>query len=131
MDYVCVFAGTPHKDTVCELCADGWFANISEKNAACVPHSACAADQLLLPGSGWHDNVCATCEQLEEKGTVKHTHIHSELQSLHVECCIHTFILWCFSSRLDGFIKAGSVQSGHSAQHSHPAFGTFSEPPSA
>ncbi|XP_051729337.1 tumor necrosis factor receptor superfamily member 11B-like isoform X2 [Ctenopharyngodon idella] len=61
-------AGTPHKDTVCELCADGWFANITEKHAACVPHSACAADQLLLQGSRWHDNVCATCEELAEKG---------------------------------------------------------------
>ncbi|CAM4641046.1 unnamed protein product [Leuciscus chuanchicus] len=62
-------AGTPHRDTVCEVCADGWFADITQAHAACVPHSVCDADQhLMLPGSRWHDNVCATCQQLTENG---------------------------------------------------------------
>ncbi|XP_042601946.1 tumor necrosis factor receptor superfamily member 11B-like [Cyprinus carpio] len=52
--------GTPHRDTVCELCADGHYANIMQTHAACVTHSACKADeQLVLPGSRWQDNcIC-------------------------------------------------------------------------
>ncbi|XP_056116160.1 tumor necrosis factor receptor superfamily member 11B-like [Rhinichthys klamathensis goyatoka] len=62
-------AGTPHRDTVCDICADGWFANITQAHAACVPHSVCTADHhQLLPGARWHDSVCASCQQLSENG---------------------------------------------------------------
>ncbi|XP_016376231.1 tumor necrosis factor receptor superfamily member 6B [Sinocyclocheilus rhinocerous] len=63
--------GTPHRDTVCELCADGHYADVTQTHAACVTHSACKTDeQLVLPGSRWHDNVCATCDHLTQKGLV-------------------------------------------------------------
>ncbi|XP_050993567.1 tumor necrosis factor receptor superfamily member 11B-like [Labeo rohita] len=56
-------SGTPHKDTVCELCADGHFADVTQENTTCVTHSACEDHKLLLlPGSRWHDSVCATCD---------------------------------------------------------------------
>ncbi|XP_051520061.1 tumor necrosis factor receptor superfamily member 6B-like [Myxocyprinus asiaticus] len=64
-------SGTPHTDMVCELCADGQFADIMQEHAACVTHSTCGSDeQLVLPGSRWHDNVCATCDHITEKGWV-------------------------------------------------------------
>ncbi|XP_016316730.1 tumor necrosis factor receptor superfamily member 11B-like [Sinocyclocheilus anshuiensis] len=63
--------GTPHRDTVCELCADGHYVDVTQTHAACVTHSACKTDeQLVLPGSRWHDNVCATCDHLTQKGLV-------------------------------------------------------------
>uniref|UniRef100_A0A671Q2U7 Tumor necrosis factor receptor superfamily member 11B-like n=1 Tax=Sinocyclocheilus anshuiensis TaxID=1608454 RepID=A0A671Q2U7_9TELE len=66
--------GTPHRDTVCELCADGHYVDVTQTHAACVTHSACKTDeQLVLPGSRWHDNVCATCDHLTQKGTGTHT----------------------------------------------------------
>uniref|UniRef100_A0A9J7Z4G1 Tumor necrosis factor receptor superfamily, member 11b n=1 Tax=Cyprinus carpio carpio TaxID=630221 RepID=A0A9J7Z4G1_CYPCA len=69
-------SGTPHRDTVCEICPDGHFADVRKTNAGCVTHSACKTDeQLVLPGSRWHDNVCASCDHLTLKGTG--THIHS------------------------------------------------------
>ncbi|XP_051991842.1 tumor necrosis factor receptor superfamily member 11B-like isoform X2 [Xyrauchen texanus] len=62
---------TPHTDTVCELCADGQFTDITQEHAACVTHSSCGSDeQLVLTGSKWHDNVCATCNHITEKGWV-------------------------------------------------------------
>ncbi|KAF4100930.1 tumor necrosis factor receptor superfamily member 11B-like [Onychostoma macrolepis] len=74
--------GTPHKDTVCELCADGHYANGTQ--AVCVTHSACQTDeQLVLPGSRWHDNVCATCDHLAQKGGVDL--FKPILSSLHVK----------------------------------------------
>ncbi len=77
-----VSAGTPHRDTVCELCADGHY--VDGTPAACVTHSACKADeQLVLPGSRWHDNVCATCDHLTQKGTVTHT--FTITQQLHTQ----------------------------------------------
>ncbi len=67
-------AGTSHRDTVCELCADGHYANVPQTHAACVTHSVCKTDeQLVLPGSRWHDNVCAACDHITQKGTVTHT----------------------------------------------------------
>lgn len=72
----CVYAGTPHKDTVCELCADGHFADVTQENTTCVTHSACEDHKLLLlPGSRWHDSVCATCDHHDHtpKGTLTHT----------------------------------------------------------
>ncbi|XP_051526728.1 tumor necrosis factor receptor superfamily member 11B-like [Myxocyprinus asiaticus] len=64
-------SGTQHTDTVCELCSDGQFADITQAHAACVTHSTCGSDEhLVLPGSTWHDNVCATCDQITEKGWV-------------------------------------------------------------
>ncbi|KTF71179.1 hypothetical protein cypCar_00048852 [Cyprinus carpio] len=64
-------SGTPHRDTVCELCAGGHFADVRKTHAACVTHSACkTGEQLVLPGSRWHDNVCATCDQLTLKELV-------------------------------------------------------------
>ncbi|XP_051948627.1 tumor necrosis factor receptor superfamily member 11B-like [Xyrauchen texanus] len=64
-------SGTPHTDTVCELCTDRQFADITQTHAACVTHSTCASQEhLVLPGSTWHDNVCATCDQITEKGWV-------------------------------------------------------------
>ncbi|KAK7124137.1 hypothetical protein R3I94_018486 [Phoxinus phoxinus] len=62
-------AGTPHRDTVCEVCADGWFADVTRAHAVCVPHSVCDADQhQMLPGARWHDSVCASCRTLAERG---------------------------------------------------------------
>lgn len=56
---------------MCELCADGHFADVRKMHAACVSHSACKTDeQLVMPGSRWHDNVCATCDHLTLKGLV-------------------------------------------------------------
>ncbi|XP_051526727.1 tumor necrosis factor receptor superfamily member 11B-like [Myxocyprinus asiaticus] len=64
-------SGTPHTDTVCELCSDGQFADITQTHAECVAHSTCGSDeQLVLRGSRWHDNVCATCDQITVKGWV-------------------------------------------------------------
>ncbi|XP_043088995.1 tumor necrosis factor receptor superfamily member 11B-like [Puntigrus tetrazona] len=63
--------GTPHRDTVCELCADGHYADVTQTQAVCVIHSSCKTDeQLLLPGSRWHSNVCASCAGHTEKGLV-------------------------------------------------------------
>ncbi|XP_056597649.1 tumor necrosis factor receptor superfamily member 11B-like [Triplophysa dalaica] len=61
--------GSPHRDTVCELCPDGQFADITQTCAPCVTHSVCAThEQLLIPGSKWHDNVCATCDHITTRG---------------------------------------------------------------
>ncbi|XP_067280959.1 tumor necrosis factor receptor superfamily member 11B-like [Pseudorasbora parva] len=82
-------AGTPHKDTVCEQCADGWFANITQEHATCVPHSNCSAGQHpLLQGSSWHDNVCTTCHQLTEKGWA--SLLTPVLKGLHIQYGIST-----------------------------------------
>ncbi|XP_026145193.1 tumor necrosis factor receptor superfamily member 11B-like [Carassius auratus] len=76
--------GTPHRDTVCEPCAEGHYANIMQTHATCVTHSACKADeQLVLPGSRWHDNVCATCDHLTQKDWVDL--FKSVLSGLHVQ----------------------------------------------
>ncbi|KAK2887797.1 hypothetical protein Q8A67_016025 [Cirrhinus molitorella] len=64
-------SGTPHRDTVCEACADGHFADIRQAQSTCHTHNTCKDhEHLVLPGSRWHDSVCATCEQLTPKAWV-------------------------------------------------------------
>ncbi|XP_077096601.1 tumor necrosis factor receptor superfamily member 11B-like [Siphateles boraxobius] len=76
-------AGTPHRDTVCEVCADGWFANMTQAHAVCEPHRTCDAEHRLLPGSRWHDSVCATCQQLTDSGWARL--LEPVLTGLHIQ----------------------------------------------
>ncbi|XP_055076775.2 tumor necrosis factor receptor superfamily member 6B [Misgurnus anguillicaudatus] len=62
-------AGSPHRDTVCELCPDGQFADITKTHSSCVNHSVCVMnEQLVIQGTKWHDNVCTTCDHINAQG---------------------------------------------------------------
>ncbi|MED6293024.1 hypothetical protein CHARACLAT_006575, partial [Characodon lateralis] len=59
---------TAEKDTVCHICPEGTFSDISSANQNCTQHKSCsdAGLQWLLKGSTWHDSVCANCEELKD-----------------------------------------------------------------
>ncbi|XP_076862149.1 tumor necrosis factor receptor superfamily member 11B-like isoform X2 [Brachyhypopomus gauderio] len=67
--YVVKSKGTPYADTMCEFCQNGYYATGAPGNKVCVPHKTCRPEErLLLHGSCWHDNVCASCNRIVEKG---------------------------------------------------------------
>uniref|UniRef100_A0A3Q2T8Y7 Tumor necrosis factor receptor superfamily member 11B n=1 Tax=Fundulus heteroclitus TaxID=8078 RepID=A0A3Q2T8Y7_FUNHE len=53
--------GTAETDTVCRICSDGTFSDISSADHNCTQHQSCgnAGMKLVLKGTIWHDNVCA------------------------------------------------------------------------
>ncbi|TRY56574.1 hypothetical protein DNTS_008403, partial [Danionella cerebrum] len=62
-------AGTFLMDTVCEPCAAGEFADVTQADAECVKHSVCRRDEIrLLRGSRWHDKICSHCHQVTDSG---------------------------------------------------------------
>lgn len=65
--YSLPFPGTPDEDTVCQICSDGTFSEVSSAHHNCTEHKSCsgAGLQLALRGSSWHNNVCANCEDLK------------------------------------------------------------------
>lgn len=60
--------GTPDEDTMCQICSDGTFSEVSSAHHNCTEHKSCsgAGLQLALRGSSWHNNVCANCEDLKD-----------------------------------------------------------------
>uniref|UniRef100_A0A3B3YZN1 TNFR-Cys domain-containing protein n=1 Tax=Poecilia mexicana TaxID=48701 RepID=A0A3B3YZN1_9TELE len=56
--------GTAETDTVCSVCSEGSFSDISSAHQNCTQHKNCsdAGLQLVLRGSSWHDSVCANCQ---------------------------------------------------------------------
>ncbi|KAF7210744.1 tumor necrosis factor receptor superfamily member 11B [Nothobranchius furzeri] len=66
--YGVLTAGTPKKDTVCHICSNGTFSDISSAQDDCKQHSGCDGEgqELVLKGSTWHDNLCANREELKD-----------------------------------------------------------------
>ncbi|MFT7811749.1 tumor necrosis factor receptor superfamily member 6B-like [Arapaima gigas] len=64
--------GNASQNTVCEKCPRGTYAGGSSQ-AKCTNHTDCASLGLLLVlrGSQWHDNLCASCEDLQAGGGLK------------------------------------------------------------
>ncbi|XP_030268875.1 tumor necrosis factor receptor superfamily member 6B isoform X2 [Sparus aurata] len=60
-------AGTPHQDTVCNICPNGTFSDVISAQQNCREHRTCggAGQQLLLKGSSWHDSVCTSCQSTD------------------------------------------------------------------
>ncbi|XP_007905717.2 tumor necrosis factor receptor superfamily member 11B [Callorhinchus milii] len=57
-------AGTPHMDTQCEICPDGFYSSISSTTEQCKRHTDCSALDLKLdvPGTSLYDNLCGPCQ---------------------------------------------------------------------
>ncbi|KAM9783279.1 uncharacterized protein ACB057_015591 [Neosynchiropus ocellatus] len=63
--------GTPHSNTECEECAEGFFSSSTSATEACVKHSVCASHETaLLAGSSHTDRLCGTCQDLAEGGAL-------------------------------------------------------------
>lgn len=59
-------AGTADHDTVCHVCPNGTYSDITSAHLNCTEHKHCHAAaglHLLLRGSTWHDSVCTSCEE--------------------------------------------------------------------
>ncbi|XP_054600967.2 tumor necrosis factor receptor superfamily member 6B [Nothobranchius furzeri] len=58
--------GTPENDTVCHICSNGTFSDVSSAHERCKQHKNCsgAGQLLLLQGSSWHDRLCGSCGEL-------------------------------------------------------------------
>ncbi|KAI1901913.1 hypothetical protein AGOR_G00039320 [Albula goreensis] len=65
--------GTAHKNTECEKCPNDSYSNSSSALATCVQHTDCMShgQQVVLKGTDWHDNLCASCEELETGGAFR------------------------------------------------------------
>ncbi|XP_017289371.1 tumor necrosis factor receptor superfamily member 6B-like [Kryptolebias marmoratus] len=61
--------GTAEKDTVCHICSNNTFSDVSSAHDSCKQHKSCsdAGQHLVLNGSSWHDSICANCEELKDK----------------------------------------------------------------
>lgn len=56
-------------DTVCELCAEGYFSSSSSALDSCVRHQECASGELaLLNGTSDQDTLCGTCQNIANGG---------------------------------------------------------------
>ncbi|KAL7858542.1 hypothetical protein AOLI_G00186440 [Acnodon oligacanthus] len=86
--------GTPYKDTECEPCTNGHYANGAVGITQCIPYTACQGDEkLVIHGTNWHNNMCVTCNNIIKKGwptlikphlsAVFAHHKHRRLQRLH------------------------------------------------
>ncbi|KPP57208.1 tumor necrosis factor receptor superfamily member 6B-like [Scleropages formosus] len=62
--------GSAYQNTVCEKCPRGTYSPGGSSGAACASHTDCASRGLvlLLKGTDWHDNLCATCQELQAGG---------------------------------------------------------------
>ncbi|KAL6473912.1 hypothetical protein MHYP_G00174730 [Metynnis hypsauchen] len=61
--------GTPYKDTECEPCTNGHYANAASGITQCTPHTACQGDEKpVIHGTNWHNNMCFTCNNITTKG---------------------------------------------------------------
>lgn len=68
--------GTPHQDTVCNICPNGTFSDVISAQQNCREHRTCggAGQQLLLKGSSWHDSVCTSCQSTGEISSLQPEH---------------------------------------------------------
>ncbi|KAJ8353833.1 hypothetical protein SKAU_G00214000 [Synaphobranchus kaupii] len=64
--------GTAHRDTVCVKCSSGSYSAGSSGHEPCMYHTDCAALglQTVVEGTVWHDNICASCEDLKARGVL-------------------------------------------------------------
>ncbi|KAG7324563.1 hypothetical protein KOW79_012579 [Hemibagrus wyckioides] len=70
--YIVKEKGSPDRDTVCERCQEGYYADGHSGNASCVPHSECKSEEkLLFHGTIYMDNVCITCKSIAHDDWVK------------------------------------------------------------
>ncbi|KAM9385497.1 tumor necrosis factor receptor superfamily member 6B-like [Pholidichthys leucotaenia] len=61
--------GTPHEDTVCQLCSNDTFSDFSSAIHTCLAHKSCGVSmQQVLKGSNWHDSVCADWKNCQDGG---------------------------------------------------------------
>lgn len=65
-----VSAGTVHSNTKCARCPRGTFSGVTSSREPCVNHTDCASAGLVvvMNGTSWHDNVCSTCQELNNDG---------------------------------------------------------------
>ncbi|KAG5857063.1 tumor necrosis factor receptor superfamily member 6B-like isoform X1 [Anguilla anguilla] len=63
---------TAHRDTACVKCSSGTYSASSSAYETCINHTDCAALglQTVVKGTTWHDNICASCEDLEVRGVL-------------------------------------------------------------
>ncbi|KAI5624272.1 tumor necrosis factor receptor superfamily member 21 precursor [Silurus asotus] len=67
--------GTPHKDTVCEVCKNGYHAAGEPGNTRCVQNTVCKSEEKFqIHGSNCLDNVCVTCKSIIHQGWVNLTY---------------------------------------------------------
>uniref|UniRef100_A0A3Q1GUK4 TNFR-Cys domain-containing protein n=1 Tax=Acanthochromis polyacanthus TaxID=80966 RepID=A0A3Q1GUK4_9TELE len=60
--------GTANKDTVCHICSNNTYSDVSSAHNNCTEHQMCS-DVELLKGSIWHNSICANCGVLKGKAT--------------------------------------------------------------
>ncbi|XP_008286536.1 tumor necrosis factor receptor superfamily member 6B-like isoform X2 [Stegastes partitus] len=59
--------GTANANTVCHVCSNNTYSDVSSAHLNCTQHQTCS-DAELLKGSTWHNSVCATCSELKDGG---------------------------------------------------------------
>ncbi|XP_022058148.1 tumor necrosis factor receptor superfamily member 6B-like [Acanthochromis polyacanthus] len=59
--------GTANKDTVCHICSNNTYSDVSSAHNNCTEHQMCS-DVELLKGSIWHNSICANCGVLKDGG---------------------------------------------------------------
>ncbi|XP_061074528.1 tumor necrosis factor receptor superfamily member 6B-like [Conger conger] len=62
--------GNAHRDTMCAKCSTGTYSATSSAHEPCISHNNCKALglQTVVKGTVWHDNICASCEDLNARG---------------------------------------------------------------
>nr|XP_055065418.1 tumor necrosis factor receptor superfamily member 11B-like [Misgurnus anguillicaudatus] len=62
--------GTVQCDTKCAKCPRGTFSGVTSSSEPCINHTDCASAGrvVVLNGTSWHDNVCSTCQELNNDG---------------------------------------------------------------
>ncbi|KAJ8394633.1 hypothetical protein AAFF_G00044360 [Aldrovandia affinis] len=62
--------GTAHRDTVCVKCSSTSYSPVNSAHEPCIDHTDCASLGLetVVAGTIWHNNICASCEDLNSRG---------------------------------------------------------------
>ncbi|XP_005291791.2 tumor necrosis factor receptor superfamily member 6B [Chrysemys picta bellii] len=63
--------GTPHQNTKCETCPQGFFSSSSSSTEPCKAHQSCSQQgkETNVVGNQFHDTLCTTCRMFKGNGT--------------------------------------------------------------
>ncbi|XP_050774339.1 tumor necrosis factor receptor superfamily member 6B isoform X2 [Gopherus flavomarginatus] len=68
--------GTPHQNTKCEKCPQGFFSSSSSSTEPCKVHQSCSQQgkETNVVGNQFHDTLCTTCRMFKGNGTQESEH---------------------------------------------------------